>query len=496
MPVTTNALNALLYINNGYEFSRWNMPAAVGTSVENPGGIGTAVSLTYSFLSSAPAYATVNEQATFGVVSADMRNAAEAVLGHVSEVANVDFTLAGPQKGQITFATSQQADSSAYAYIPFFSPTSVNGEITSVREDKEGGNVWIDNSTPWIASDWLPGNFGYSMLLHEVGHALGLKHPFEALSADGFVLADSLDNERYTVMSYDSAPRSVVVDAGFNYSFLAPSSLMVMDIQALQYLYGANRTIRTDDTYSFGTNEEILETIWDGGGSDTLDCSNQIFGCRINLADGEYSSIGIRRTDAQLKSGLDLPSSFFLDDYDRANLYNGVDNLGIAKGAIIENAYGGSAADTMLGNSVANRLVGGAGSDKVSGGTGNDRLEGQSGNDVLVGGTGLDRMYGGAGRDVFDYNRVAETGRTAAAADVIVGFVAGTDRIDLSTLDANTLAGGNQAFKFIGSSAFSGAGQLRFAGGVVYGSTDADATAEFAIKLSGVASVTAGDFIL
>ncbi|MNY75130.1 hypothetical protein D3C86_2143300 [compost metagenome] len=72
------------------------------------------------------------------------------------------------------------------------------------------------------------------------------------------------------------------------------------------------------------------------------------------------------------------------------------------------------------------------------------------------------------------------------------------DKIDLSTLDANGGTAANEAFRFIGSSAFSGdaSGQLRFANGVLYGSTDADTTAEFEISLLGVSSLTTDNFVL
>uniref|UniRef100_UPI002FC6CA11 M10 family metallopeptidase C-terminal domain-containing protein n=1 Tax=Ramlibacter sp. TaxID=1917967 RepID=UPI002FC6CA11 len=325
-------------------------------------------------------------------------------------------------------------------------------------------------------------------------------------------------NEAHTVMSYTSAPRNVMIvdytsgpgGTSWNYGFLSPSTMMMMDIEALQHLYGANTATRAGNTvYDFETNEELLETIWDGGGRDTLDCSNQTLICRINLGDGEFSSIGLRRNDAEMKAGFDLPASFDFDDvitFDRTDLYNGQNNLGIAKGAIIENATGGSASDVIIGNDVANRLVGGRGADKLTGGFGNDRLDGgfsvdtlsgQGGNDILIGGGGADTMNGGGGRDVFDYNRLNDTGSTAGTADTITGFVSGEDRIDLRTLDANAALDGNQAFSFVGDT-FSGnaTGQVRFEAGVLYGSTDADTAAEFVIKLTGVDTIAAGDLLL
>jgi Ca2+-binding RTX toxin-like protein len=266
----------------------------------------------------------------------------------------------------------------------------------------------------------------------------------------------------------------------------------MMDVEALQHLYGANMDHESGNTvYEWGTNEELLETIWDGGGIDTLDCSNQIFTCRIDLREGQFSSIGLRLTDAEIRLGLDLPTNLDLSWlHDPDDVYNGENNLGIAKGAIIEHATGGSGSDVITGNNVANRLTGGLG---------NDRLTGNGGVDRLDGGRGVDNMNGGAGKDLFDFNKVTDTGTRLAKSDVISGFVSGTDRIDLSTIDANTAVAGNQAFTFIGAAAFSGSnatGQVRFQDGVLYGSTDADTAVEFMVRLTGVATLTAADLLL
>ncbi|QJW83606.1 hypothetical protein HK414_04490 [Ramlibacter terrae] len=71
---------------------------------------------------------------------------------------------------------------------------------------------------------------------------------------------------------------------------------------------------------------------------------------------------------------------------------------------------------------------------------------------------------------------------------MITDFVRGQDDIDLSTLDAKSGTFANDAFSFIGSSGFSAAGQLRYVWsaakdyGVLYGNTDTDSAAEFAIR--------------
>ncbi|MCD6078579.1 MAG: hypothetical protein K0R89_2517 [Ramlibacter sp.] len=150
-------------------------------------------------------------------------------------------------------------------------------------------------------------------------------------------------------------------------------------------------------------------------------------------------------------------------------------------------------------SSSGDRVRGYAGDDLMYGYRGADRMEGDAGHDLLVGGAGRDTLKGGGGRDVFDYNLVSESGLTNSTRDVIVDFTRGLDRIDLRNIDANTEVGGNQAFKGIlipANAAFSSAGQLRLANGVLYGNTDGDAAAEFSIQLTGVTALAATEFLL
>lgn len=167
-------------------------------------------------------------------------------------------------------------------------------------------------------------------------------------------------------------------------------------------------------------------------------------------------------------------------------------------GAAQENlSLSSTASINGTGNELANQLVGNGANNALNGMAGNDTLSGGAGNDTLIGGAGKDGLTGGAGNDVFDFNALSEMGLTSTNWDVINDFVGSADRIDLSTLDANSATTENDAFTAIidGSSAFSAAGQLQLVNGVLYGNTDADAAAEFAIQLIGVSSVTLADFI-
>lgn len=166
----------------------------------------------------------------------------------------------------------------------------------------------------------------------------------------------------------------------------------------------------------------------------------------------------------------------------------------------IENVDGSSLADMILGNSTSNTFTGNGGNDVLWGRDGNDILIGSTGSDRLVGGTGKDTLNGGKDADIFDFNASNETGATKNSADTIVGFIHGEDKIDLRTIDANGAGAGDTNFTFIGTAAFTAAGQVNFftSGGETYvrGSTDGDVQAEFVIHLSGVVTLAAGDFIL
>lgn len=134
----------------------------------------------------------------------------------------------------------------------------------------------------------------------------------------------------------------------------------------------------------------------------------------------------------------------------------------------------------------------------IEGGAANDSLTGGAVADTLSGGLGTDHLYGGGGKDLFVFGTLADSA-SKATADVIHDWNAG-DRIDLTGIDADSSASGDQAFTFIGNAAFSAAGQLQVINnGVttfVSGDVNGDGVADFVIKLSGVQSLADTDFLL
>ncbi len=147
--------------------------------------------------------------------------------------------------------------------------------------------------------------------------------------------------------------------------------------------------------------------------------------------------------------------------------------------------------DTLIGSKFADDLRGSIGKGR------SDNLQGGLGNDVVTGGLGRDVLRGGTGLDRFDFNALSESVRGANRDQIADVSRAQRDRIDLSTIDADTDGtGGNQKFKFIGTHAFHGVdGELRCAGGIIQGDVNGNRVVDFEIKVN-LATLVAGDFIL
>ncbi|CAB1367280.1 DUF4214 domain-containing protein [Denitratisoma oestradiolicum] len=335
------------------------------------GALGTGANLTYSFpyLTSTTAYwdtqdsgkySSLNEPEGSSGLNAVQRQAVQGALAAWSNVANITFSQVADGQtnvGDLRFTWTSAAQENSVGWA--FAPSSYWAS---------GGDVWL--SQPAIGnkpdSYWSPGNFGFKLLLHEIGHALAFKHPFEGTPQ----LSGAQDSLQYSVMSYTEHPhaifRKVTPNSSGDYDFLAyyvePDTPMLYDIAAIQYLYGANTSYRSgDDTYSFDPATPFFRTLWDAGGNDTLSAANFSKGVVIDLNAGAYSSITIESDPLPAGySGGTVPT------------YYGTDNLAIAYGSLIENTTGGSGADRITGNSADNLLQGKGGNDTLNGSAGDD----------------------------------------------------------------------------------------------------------------------------
>lgn len=278
-----------------------------------------------------------------------------------SDVANITFVRVDDGDGYSNNATmlfsnytTGAAGAAAFAYLPG------NASVSAVQ-----GDVFINSSLSYNANPVLLG-YGPQVFVHEIGHALGLSHPATYNASAGVSITYSADatyfedSRQYTVMSYFSETNTGAnfrTNGGTGSSQYSAAPL-IDDIAAAQRLYGANMTTRTGDTtYGFNSNAglvwfsatsaatDLIFAVWDAGGNDTFDFSGYSDTQVIDLRQGAFSSVG----------GL-------------------IGNVGIAMGAVIENAIGGSGNDTIRGNSANNTLAGGGGTNTIDGGLGSDTV--------------------------------------------------------------------------------------------------------------------------
>jgi len=173
---------------------------------------------------------------------------------------------------------------------------------------------------------------------------------------------------------------------------------------------------------------------------------------------------------------------------------------GVAVSLATGTASGGDATADAL-NSIENLSGSNLGNDGLEGNAGANVLNGWGGNDALVGGGGKDTLTGGTGADRIYFTALGDS-VVGANADVITDFShTQGDRVDLTGIDANAGAAGDQAFSFIGSGLYTGvAGQPRYAvaNGIttIAGDVNGDKVSDFHIILTGIVNLIAIDFVL
>lgn len=205
-----------------------------------------------------------------------------------------------------------------------------------------GGDIWLNNSAKFAPSNYEVGSGYYLALMHEIGHALGLKHPFEGTPANGDVLDAQHSTRLYSVMAYENVTGQPTYGATF-----FPTTPMVYDLLAIQHLYGKNTTFNAGDTvYNFSESGAYSQTIYDAGGVNAL-VYNGKKAAIIDLNEGQGSYIGQEN---------------WITDWGGPKIQR-IPNVWIAYDTLIRNASGGDGNDTLIGNAADNTLSGGAGID-------------------------------------------------------------------------------------------------------------------------------------
>ena len=237
-----------------------------------------STSLTFSFPGSASNYGSPypNDEPSnnFKAYNTTTQKAAvRAVLQMYADATGLTFT-------EITETDSTHAD---IRYAMSDAPSTAWGYYPTISS--EGGDIWFNNSTHHYDNPVI-GNYAWLTIIHETGHALGLKHPHAVVGNFGAMstATDALENTVMSYRSYIGGGTSGYTNASDSY----PQTPMLFDLAALQHNYGANYTTRNGDTtYKWSpttgalqidgvsqgtpTGNKVFSTIWDGGGNDTYD---------------------------------------------------------------------------------------------------------------------------------------------------------------------------------------------------------------------------------
>lgn len=346
--------------------------------------------LTFSFKAIADSL-SAGDNYGFKPMSAAQKAAVRKVLDEVADIADITFTEV-ESGGNIQFGTNNQGQrSSGYAYYP-----NTVGSGTSA--------VYIANDVYDPATtDWSEGTSAWETLVHEIGHALGLKHPGSYNAGGGKTpgpyLKKTDDSTQNTVMSYNAPRNGVIADTtpngpGTYLLFLGSiqaDGYQMLDVEALQYMYGASKTedATAAQTYEFAPtdnhNNRFLRTIWNPNSGSVVDASGQTLNSIVDLRAGHFSSIGIRDPYAGLPGVLGTEAGYAQNVHSTMKpTYDGRNNLAIAPGSHIDSAKTGSGNDTVVGNDDAvNTIDAGAGNDTIFLGKANSVVDGGQGTDTV-----------------------------------------------------------------------------------------------------------------
>lgn len=472
--------------------------------------------VTYSFPTTAPGYdATINDPnltptalASFSAFSATEAQMARDALAEWGNASGLIFIEVAPGQGDINF---QKLDFSGtgydgaggiayrpfggwdYSTYPYF-----NSDLDS------SGDVFMNSDIPVT----------YGTLLHEVGHALGLKHPTE-------VWTDYAANPPVVHPVWDADDPNLTIMSQLP---SANSHLTAMDRQAIAAIYGtqaqdgkqvaswswdnATQTLTqngftTADAIRGSSVKDVIygnngddrlyglngnDTLVGGLGNDTLDGGPGDDSLNGGSGDDLYivNSSG-DRTGESLNKGYDRVFSTV-----SVTLSANVEELDLF----------GATRLVGIGNALDNTMFAGIGGHQLKGMAGNDYMVGGAGRDSLDGGSGADVMWGGAGGDYFVFTYLTDF-TSGPALDTIGDFSrAENDKIHLRAVDPDPITAGDQAFTFIGTAAFTTDAnfQVRYSvqgsNRVVEIDINHDRVTDYSILLYGTAALGAQDFLL
>lgn len=332
-------LNALI-VNDS---SRWNYDSPLGT----------AVTVRYAFAGESFGYPCPVANCVHRDFQTYEKDVFVNVLNDISKVAGITFEEVNDASDTNIIFTISTAGSGAE-----FPPTNA-GDATRPRlvSISDASTLFYLNPARNVQPYDRPNHYdidfkhdvarSWSTIIHEMGHALGLKHPFyQDANGDWQNHLDASEaNKLFTVMEYNMPQTSS--------EMYHPTTFKKYDIVTLQHLYGAPATPEENDYYEYDDTFSYHQIIVDTDGHDTLSVVNSTRNNVLDLRSGAFSSIAPN------------PTGFYDADSGDEHMNRSHNSLAIGFGTVIEDATGGSGDDTLVGNEVNNKLEGGLGLDRA-----------------------------------------------------------------------------------------------------------------------------------
>jgi len=321
----------------------------------------------------------------FTAFSASDINQVTSILNYVSSIIDLTFTYTASSSANLKFGY-ENTTLAGYANYPY------DGSVKVIVDDSGVGNL---NE---------PGNTYFATLIHELGHALGLKHPH-----DGYpTLPENLDNDYASIMSYD---KFWFGGSEFSRSFRG-QSFQEIDVKALIETYGENLSgalgefsfrFSTSEAFSYSSSGAVINIyspfyLYDSKHSVQLDFANLTYSSAKLSVDLSRGLVHYAPTLGLQWCTYDYNTKE-TSEWEHSDANQNIANTKIFSGTYISKIIGTQFSDTFIGDTSNTSIFGGAGNDTINGGAGNDTLVGGSGNDSLTGGLGVDLINVDSGTD-------------------------------------------------------------------------------------------------